>query len=624
MMKGLCRLVEQGKKLWEAENWAAFKERYNFNESKDSGSQERIEIIDSRIGIPTVRVRSSTGKWAFFHSSVDPVQEARKIANSICHEAGKMVVVYGFALGYFIEALLEVVDERNPIFIIEPDLDLFYAAMGARDLRHIISCNHVYILLSDSANEVKNSFAKLYDPHKYNDIIMTGLPGHQIVYSDSYVKTSSYVKDVVNGKLLSLVTMIKMGSDFATNSLLNVVAYCTHPGIRSLFDRFSGMPAIIVSAGPSLNKNIQLLKEAKGRAAILAVGTAVKPLKKWGIEPDFIFSIDPHPLNYEHFKGVDVGDSALVAEIQSNHMVFENYQGPLFVSGNNVILKWFGDSIEKKGTTESGGSVAHNAMSAAYKMGANPIVFVGQDLAYSRDGHSHAAGTNYENKVYSEGESLDYFYVKANDGGQLLTDRSFYQFIAFFQLFIEKYSDREYINATEGGALIQGTKLMTLQEVLDKYCNKMLDVQRIIREVQSSFQVPSLEPVLKMMELREKDTKDTIAEARAAIKQLAKLEKACENRQAKKIQSHLKAVNKIYEKFENDQHIREVAEWFGQHDIHGVFSRTHAAEYAGEDDYHAAIADYSIYYEKVLEGSKVVEELLGCCIKRIRREIYND
>lgn len=609
--------------MWEKENWNLFKERYNIDKFTTS-SQERIEILDSRVGMPTVRGLSSNGKWIFLHSSIDPMKEANKIAASVTKEAGKIIVVYGFALGYLVEALLEAVDERTLLFVIEPDGDLFCAAMKSRDLSKLISSERIYILVSDLASKIKATFFMLYDPAKHKEIIPSGLPGHQTLYADFFTLAMSAVKEVVNVRLLSLVTMIKMGPDFIVNSLLNLVDYCTHPGVAALFDRMAGLPVIIVSAGPSLNKNIHLLKEAKGKAAIFAVGTAVKALKKWGIEPDFIFSIDPHPLNYEHLKGVDVGQAALIAEIQSHHMIFENYQGPIFVSGDMPILNWFGDSIENKGRIESGGSVANNAFVAAYKMGANPIILVGQDLAYARDGHSHAAGTNYADNIYSGGETLDYFYVKANDGGELLTDRAFYQFLTFFQSWIEKYPKCEYINATEGGAYIKGTKIMKLQDVLNQYCVKTVDIQPIIQELQHTFQTPDLSPILKILKLRLKDTKQVILEANTAIKRLKQLEKACENKQARKMQQHLKAIAQIYEKFEADEYIREIAEWFSQYNLHGVLTRTYEAGYSEKDDYNAAIADYSIYYHSIIGGTKEVEVLLQRCIERIRGKIFND
>lgn len=533
MKKGLCKLIQETENLWEAENWAAYEEHHHSEEFDPSAHSEGIEIKDSRVGVPTVRVMSSNHKWVFLHSSVDPMREARKVADQVSTEGGRVIVVYGFALGYLVEALMERVNEKSRIFVIEPDCRLFCAAMVARDLRRIFLDKRVYVLVSNSPKKFKDSISRLYDIARYKDIVTTGLVGHETVYADFYSQVIRNIKDMVSAKLVYLVTMVKLGPNFASNSLLNLADYCTNPGVASLFDRLRGLPVIVVAAGPSLNKNIHLLKEAKGKAAIFAVGTAVKALKKWDIEPDLIFSIDPHPLNYEHLRGVDTGEAALVAEIQSHHMIFENYQGPIFVSGDVPILKWLGDSIEKKGKIESGGSVANNAFVAAYKMGADPIVLVGQDLAYSSDGHSHASGTNYENHIYSGGENVDFFKVKANDGGMLITDRAFYQFIVFFETWIEKNPQREYINATEGGAYIEGTKLMTLKEVLDQYCQKEVDVRGGIREAQASFELPEMEDILKKLELRLKDTRKAIVEANKAIQHLKELEKACENKQAK-------------------------------------------------------------------------------------------
>jgi hypothetical protein len=612
----------------EAANWALFKKRYQLDPFITTTKQDRIEIINSRIGVPTVRVMSSIGKTIFLHSSVDPMREAQKIADGISVEPGKVIVVYGFALGYFVEALLENLDERNPIIIIEPDRDLFCAAMGARDLRHLIDSERTYLLVGDSVQQMHAYFMGIYDPVKHNEIVTTGLQGHQTVYANFYRQVMQCIKAVVNIKLLNLVTLSKMGPDFVSNTLLNLAQYCKNPGIASLFGRLVDKPAIIVSAGPSLDKNIHLLKEAKGKAAIFAVGTALKALTKWGIEPDLVFSIDPQLLNYErHFKDVDMGGVTLVAEVQTHHMILENFPGSIFVSGGMEVLKWFGDSIEIKGTTQSGGTVAHNAFTAAYKMGANPIILVGQDLAYSRDGHSHASGTNYEGNVYSGEQNINYFQVKANDGGEILTDRSFYQFLNFFKLWIEKYSDREYINATEGGAYIQGTKLMTLQEVLDQYCQKPFNVQEIIKEVQETFEIPPLEPILKRLKICLQDTDKAIIEANTALKHLTRLETACTNRQEKKIQQHLKAVGKIYKKMEKDPHMREVGEvakWFVHREVNGVFTRTYEAEYSANDDYANAIADYAHYYENIINGSKAVKDLLQCCIDKFRSGVEDD
>ncbi|MBU2699158.1 hypothetical protein Ga0466249_000237 [Sporomusaceae bacterium BoRhaA] len=606
------------------ENWVAFYKRYGtvIPEYVAAAESKHLELLDSRKGLPTVRITTAEGKKIFLHSSVDPVQEAEKVVRGLDVLSSSLVVVYGFGLGYLVEALHKNIDERIPIFVIEPDHDLFRAALNTRDLRAVLSSERVFIIApSDEGYEIATNFFELYDLTRYSNLVITGLSGHQAAYAKAYEKTVHQLSDAVNARLVQEKTMSINGASIMSNSICNLPIYYRSPGIHTLFDQFKGMPAIIVSAGPSLNKNIHLLKKAKGKAVILAVGTALKALQKNGIEPDFMVSIDPNPINYEHFKAVNFPHVPLITEMQTFPKVLENHQGPFFVTGNKPILKWFEGVIEEKGTTESGGSVANNALTVAYKFGADPIILVGQDLAYARDGHSHAAGTNHENIVYNGGEGGNYFLVKANDGGEILTNRAFYQFLKFFEVWIKKYPQPEYINATEGGALIEGTKIMTLQQVLDEYCERSVDVQGIIKEATDSFTVPDVMPFVIRLEQCLANIKTMVKEAYLAIKRLNQLERACENGQAQKMNHYSKDVKRCYEKFEQNTDVRDVVEWFCHDDIQQVLYRTHQAGFKEQDDYHAAVADYKIYYETIIAGAKVAQGLMEDCVIKIRGNV---
>lgn len=610
---------------FEENNWAAFEKRYGAIISEDvkAGQQENIEIVSSRNGLPTVRVTKPDGKKIYLHSSVDPAREANKIAEELEVSLGNFVVVYGFGLGYLIEALLNKLDEKIPLLVIEPDTALFCVAMSTRDLRSVTSSGRVVIVLQGAGSDLGTSFSECYDITRYTRMVMTGLVGHQKVYNEDYDNTIHQLHDTMRAKIVQLRTLSKIGRAMISNAIINLPTYYASPGIKTLFDRFKDMPAIIVSAGPSLNKNIHLLKQVKGKAVILAVGTALKPLQKNGIEPDFLVSVDPQLNNYEHFRGVNTNQAALITAIESHPGILEKQDGPIFVSGDSPILEWFDDVIEEKGVMEGGGSVANNAMTAAYKMGANPIIFVGQDLAYAKDGHTHAAGTNYEGCLYNENEledflakadNLEYFLVKANDGGNILTDIVFYQFLKFFEIWIEKYPQPEYINATEGGALIEGTKIMTLQEVLDQYCVKNIDVQGIIKAATESFTMPDCKLLVIRIEKCVTNLKVMVKEAYLAIKRLNQLERACENGQTQKIKHYTKDAERCYEKFE--QNI-DVAEWFCHDDLQQVLSRNHQVAFKAHDDYHAVIADYKLFYETIINGATAAQRLMEDCVTKI-------
>jgi hypothetical protein len=619
--------VESIELNWASENWSAWKERYGkteFDHSDISDISERIEILASRTGLPTVRVMSPNGRTVFLHSSVDPVKEAQRMASRLDFNPGTALLVFGFGLGYYVEALLGVVDELTPLFVVEPDKELFCKAMKSRDLRSILSSARVYILVGDSPDELQQKLGLFYNPARNRGFMTTGLSGQNTVYAEYREKVGKIVADVLNAHKINLNTLIKLGPDVISSGILNLVDYYTSPGVRTLFDRFSGMPAIIVSAGPSLNKNIHLLHEAKGKAVILAVGTAVRALQKYGIEPDFIVSIDPAFANYKLFNKIRTDKSCLITEMQSYHQILKEFQGPKFVMGKTPISSWYNGIIEDKGNSESGGSVANNALSIAYKMGADPIVLVGQDLAYSDDGHSHASGTNYENNVITGREQRGYIWVKANNGGEVKTDGSFYLFLTWFERWFRQFPDREYINATEGGAKLEGTTIMTLREVIDQYCTNEVDVKGIIATVQELFTPPRLGPLYEQMKIQKNKLEKTIKETIKAMKHLKKLEIACEHRQGHPMQKHFKAVSKIYEQFIADPFISVLPEWMAKREVHGVLYRTYAAEQNQNDDFSAAIADYTIYYEKMLEATRKVKELINTAIQEAERRMGDD
>ncbi|VBB05548.1 s-adenosyl-l-methionine-dependent methyltransferase [Lucifera butyrica] len=603
---------------WENENWSAYRERYNKKEIF-TDSNQYVEILPSRSGLPTIRIKTEASGLVFLHSSVDPVKEAARIAAGMEAKAGTAIIVYGLGLGYLAEALLERFEEKVSLFIIEPDRAVFCQAMRNRDLRHVLCSDRVYIQVGGAIREIWDKFFIFYDTARYTGVVMAGLPGYQTVYGEHHLEVIRTVKAIVDSKLFNLVTMTHYGPNMISNAILNLWDYYKHPGVRTLYGKFTGVPAIIVSAGPSLNQNISLLREAKGKAVIIAVGTAAKALQQHNIVPDFLVSIDSHPLNYEHFKNVVTEQIALIADMQSHHMILKTFKGPEFVAERTVVSSWLDGIVEDKGFNESGGSVANSAMVAAYKMGAAPIVFVGQDLAYAHDGHSHATGTNWENRVYTGGENLNYFYVKANDGGQVLTDRTFNQFRIFFENWIREKGDREYINATEGGAYIAGTKVMTLRDVIDQYCRKPVEVQAIIRQAQDSFSEPPVAPLTERLQLRLRDAKRAGLAAKTAIKRLNQLETACKKQQIPLMQKYLGSVRKIYKRCERDQYICPLAECFDHYDIHGVFYRTYQADYAGDDDFRAAIEDYKVYYVVLKEGAAIIRELIEVCIKEIEQ-----
>ncbi len=120
-----------------------------------------------------------------------------------------------------------------------------------------------------------------------------------------------------------------------------------------------------------------------------------------------------------------------------------------------------------KAYIESGGSVANTALAAARKLGCNPIIFVAQDLCLEGE-RSHAAGTMHESERYVP-EGINYVTLPGNYQKEVKSFRNFFIFLRWTENYIRKYPQIEFINATAGGARIEGAQLATLEELFDRF-----------------------------------------------------------------------------------------------------------------------------------------------------------
>ncbi|MHC4696700.1 MAG: motility associated factor glycosyltransferase family protein, partial [Planctomycetota bacterium] len=269
---------------------------------------------------------------------------------------------------------------------------------------------------------------------------------------------------------------------------------------------FAGDPAIVISAGPSLSRNIDQLAELKGRAVLCAVQTTLRPLIERGIVPDFVTSLDFHEMSRKFFEGVDhLEDTHLVAEPKATWHVIDDYPGPVSLLDNAWARMVIGDHLAARGGLQAGATVAHLAFYLAVYMGCDPIIFVGQDLAFT--GHVfyvpgveiHRAWQSEINR-FNTMEQKEWDRIVRNrpilrrvpgvDGGELYTDDLLLTYLEQFETDIAAVPGR-VINATEGGARIRGTDTMTLCEATERFCIREIDPQRFAYRHATTWRNPA-------------------------------------------------------------------------------------------------------------------------------------
>lgn len=441
-----------------------------------------VEVVAAESGWPTARC-GCEGKRIFLHSSLDPWREAELLVERADVDGADVVIVLGAGLGYHLLALRERVPAARMV-VVERDPAVLRKALEVLDLAPLWREGESAWVVGDGVDQVGGVLDRVFDCYRLKKVAVVEHPASVRRYPEYYRAVRRRVRDALNNALLNLVTIMSHGGDWMRNAILNLPAVLASPGIVELFGKFSGRPAIIISAGPSLDKNVDLLAEAKGRALLLCVDTALKAVLKRGIRPDMVFSIDGSLLNYRHFEGVAVDDVWLVAEPMTHHRILEEFRGPKMVmSFGSPLMRWLERFAGPKGYLPAGGSVATAAFSAAVRMGADPVIFVGQDLAYPA-GRFYASGTFYaDNGWRFDVDPRHLIPVPAVDGGEVLTPRNLYNFLRWFEAAIRQTPGVTFVDATEGGALIAGTRVMTLREALDAYCREPVPVAETLAQV---------------------------------------------------------------------------------------------------------------------------------------------
>ncbi len=500
--------------------------------------EERIPLEPTRSGASTARLPTPDGELVYLHSRYDPMAEAKRFAASVPVEDKFCLVVSGMGLGYHVKALLERLRGDSFVLCAEPSIRLIATALTCVDLADLIAARRLLILTDDDKTRLHR---RLKD---HGTLMMLGAqfvhhePSRRIAERRHGTITKA-VAEFVTYTRMTLVTLVSNSRITCENIAMNLANYVATPPIDILRDRFAGDPAIVISAGPSLGRNIDALADLKGRAVLCAVQTAVKPLMQRGITPDFITSLDFHEMSRKFFE--DAGDlrgAHLVAEPKATWHVIDDYPGPVSLLDNGWARLVIGDELGARGGLKAGATVAHLAFYLAAYMGCDPIIFVGQDLAFT--GHVfyvpgvevHQAWRSELNRFNTmEQKEWDRIArnrpilrrVRGTDGSELYTDELLFTYLEQFEKDIADVPAR-VVNATEGGAMIRGTEAMTLREAAAQFCRQTIDPQRLAyRETTVWRDSSRLAPARTELERRIEELSDAVELCEELLALLAEL-----------------------------------------------------------------------------------------------------
>jgi hypothetical protein len=456
---------------------------------------KRVKIFASASGLPTACYERESASLAL-HSRYNPLKEARHTFSKHICEGTDYFIFLGFGLGYLLDAVLEEdTDPSNSFFVVESDLEILTAAFEARDLSHIFSNARVHFAWPVTGPELAEQWQQFFDPvHAQKSAFLTHLPSVAL-NAELFKSAAKLIQSQTFQIFTDINTLINQSQTFLDNFTQNIVRAVRSPGVLRFAGLFAGTPAVIVSAGPSLDKNIHELRGCEERILILSTDTALKPLLAAGIEPHFVMTGDPSYTNYRHLKNAAAGNAFLVAEATSFPEVFVEFEGrTLTCIYENSSLRSLTDLLGKKGMLRAWGSVATMALDFALLLRCNPIAFIGQDLAYT-DGRTYCSGLCFDDEWFAGLTNPSEWQA------QLKAMRSWHRTIAaediygqpvestdklvsYWNWLLKVFRDHpevHFINASEGGILRDHVTIASLKELLHRYCGKARDFRSIIR-----------------------------------------------------------------------------------------------------------------------------------------------
>lgn len=444
------------------------------------------------------------------------------------------VFIVGMGNPHYIEELIKQTDKSIILLIYEPLFSVFYKQLGRIDFEQMFEKRTVALVIGGINDDGLESLViSMLQGDKIPLMKYFVLPNYVKLCREQIKEFLDYLTKYAAKYCMGVGTNLFFSPFQAENFYHNVQYIRTGYKASSLLKVLpKEIPAIVIAAGPSLNKNIKELKRAKGKAFLIAVDTAVKRLLKEGIVPDMFATLDgmktAELLNLTE-KEAEAKKIPLLTKVTAAKSLLDYHTGRKFFinEGYRYVDRIYKMNDKKIEGFVVGGSVATFAFAYACHLGFRKIVFVGQDLAYT-DNKSHADGT-FQDEMPEE-NTEKFLMVPGNYQEEVPTLSNLDSYRQWFGEFISEWGkkyDVDFINATEGGAKIEGTRIMTLAEVIDQECKKEVDIKSCFDKLEPEFNQEEQEKILAYFHDTPRKVREIISLAKEGRKIYAQLDKLC-------------------------------------------------------------------------------------------------
>ncbi|WP_254410179.1 motility associated factor glycosyltransferase family protein [Campylobacter coli] len=466
------------------------------------------------------------------------------------------ICIYGIGNALLIKNLAK---HYKHLFVFESEIELFILALSTIDLSEELCSGKIYLVDIEEERadiqllilfDMKDMFEylSLYEMFVNNSF-------YKQFQQDDWYKANTLCEKNIEVVIRNLIGNFQIALPTYSHLLQNIPSMLESiPFQRILNERKNKFEnAIVVSAGPSLAKQLPLLKAYQDKAVIFCADGALSMLEKEGIVPDYVTNLDFTDLAMKFFQNKENKTSLNVLSCATHPSLVHFLDNKSVVLRDDPLYQRF--NLNDFGYIDTGTHVSHFSYTLALALGFKNIIMIGQDLAFDEEGNSHSKGFDFGEKFSGE-ENIDKLKVPAYGGkGEVLTHITWNDYrIKLEYLFACNDQKAKFYNATEGGARINFTEELSFKEC----CEKLLTKEKPKFELPKSLTKNRSDKLLaKFKEKIQKDQEN----AKRFLDDALALKQILENILSKDFLLPLDFLEKVYQNIENFNHSLDTDEF---------------------------------------------------------------
>ncbi|EAI3434303.1 DUF115 domain-containing protein [Campylobacter jejuni] len=477
--------------------------------------------------------------------------------------------IYGIGNALLIKNLAKY---YKHLFVFESEIELFILALSTIDLSEELCSGKIY-LVDIKEERVDIQLLILFDMKDMFEYLslyemFVNNSFYKQFQQDDWYKANTLCEKNIEVIVRNLISNLNIGFECYSHLLQNIPSMLESiPFQRILSQRKNKFDnAIVVSAGPSLAKQLSLLKAYQDKAVIFCADGALSMLEKEGIVPDYVTNLDFTDLTMKFFQNKENKLSLNVLSCATHPNVVHSLKAEncMIVLRNKALYQRF--NLNDFGYIDTGTHVSHFSYTLALALGFKNIIMIGQDLAFDEKGNSHSKGFDFGEKFSGE-ENIDKLKVPAYAGkGEVLTHITWNDYrIKLEYLFACNDQKAKFYNATEGGARINFTEELSFKEC----CEKLLTKEKPKFELPKSLTKNRSDKLL--VKFKEKIQKDQ-ENAKRFLDDALALKQILENILSKDFLLPLEFLEKVYQNIENFNHSLDEDEFIQDEVLRGAFA----------------------------------------------------